>query len=527
MTFEDHRPSDAGLWRWLLPLLAVITLWRLSIAWLLPVTQDEAYYFDWARTLSWGYFDHPPGVALLGLGSLLAPVSTLAARLGTILAATLTLIVLTSFYRNCGLHEHRDLSLALIIAFATLAGLAGGLITTPDTALALCWALALHEALAALQTDRRRWLSAGLATGIGLLSKYTMVLIGPVFMLAIVRADPKALRTPWPYLGGLLALLTFSPNILWNAENDWLTMRFQFGHGFSTDTGELLMNSPPVPTGAESPAAQPDEPFSASERVQGVLGYLGTQAGLWGLIVLPLAAVLAWRWGRPSLRDEVNATLDSRARTLLGAAALFPLVFFGVVATFSEVEPNWPGMYLMGAVPFAVIALRPVWKWALAAAAVNVMLVTLYAFHGATGALPLPDSQQRILRETHGYRELAARMAALPGPVFADRYQIAAMLRFYQPQIGATQWPGIKRPSEYLRGSIAPPVSVEEIRRAGGFQLVTRNAVTPDLPGFRSVSRTELYDCIDGGLVETTTNQEAMPCVKPLHIWRVYHYKPN
>jgi len=526
MHFEEHRSTDANPWRALLGLIAAITVWRLGAAWLLPVTQDEAYYFDWSRTLAWGYFDHPPGVALLGLGTLLAPGSALMARLGTVAASTATLLFLAALYRRCGMRESRDLLLATIISFATLPGLAGGLITTPDSALALCWAAALHEGVAALTGDRRRWLSAGLATGIGLLCKYTMVLIGPVFLWALLRADPRALRTPWPYLGALLALLAFSPNILWNAHNDWVTMRFQFGHGFSTETGQLLDNSLPPPIGTGTRVAQAEEPFTTSERIEGVLGYLGTQAGLWGMLLIPLAAPATWRRRDPSLRTEIAGTLDPKARTLLGTAALFPLLFFGLVASFSEVEPNWPGVYLMAAAPFAAVVLRPVVKWALAAAAANVLVATLYVLHGATSALPLPDSQQRILRETHGYRELAQRVAELQGPIFADRYQTAAMVNFYQPHLRATQWPGLTRPSEYLRGSIAPSVSLDEIRRSGGFHLISRSPSAPNLPGVREMSRTELHDCAGKGLVEVTRDTPARPCRKPLHIWSIYSYTP-
>ena len=47
-------------------LILLVTLWRLALAWLLPVTQDEAYYFDWARSLAWGYFDTHQGSLFWG-----------------------------------------------------------------------------------------------------------------------------------------------------------------------------------------------------------------------------------------------------------------------------------------------------------------------------------------------------------------------------------------------------------------------------------------------------------------------------
>ncbi|MGD8207268.1 MAG: glycosyltransferase family 39 protein, partial [Thiohalocapsa sp.] len=211
--------------------IIVVTVARLAVASVLPVTQDEAYYYHWAHHLAWGYYDHPPGVALLGLGALLEPASALAARLGALCAATATLFVLWRLYLLCGLSSLQQ-TLALTLAATSMPGLVSGIITTPDSALGLCWALALHEGAVALRGDRRRWMSAGLATGLGLLGKYTMVIIGPVFLWALLRSDPRALRSPWPYLGAAAVLVVFAPQLWWNAENDWLTLRFQFGHGF-------------------------------------------------------------------------------------------------------------------------------------------------------------------------------------------------------------------------------------------------------------------------------------------------------
>jgi 4-amino-4-deoxy-L-arabinose transferase-like glycosyltransferase len=498
-------------------LVAGITLWRLAAAHFMPVTQDEAYYFDWARSLAWGYFDHPPGVAFLGLGTWLADASTLAARLGTVIAATLTLLVLIRFYRGCGLTASDDLLLAALLVVTTLPGIAAGVIATPDTALALCWALALHEALPALRGERRRWLSAGLAAGLGLLGKYTMVLMGPVFLWAILWADPKALRTPWPYLGLLLALLVFSPHILWNAQNEWLTMRFQLGHGLSTETGALLEH----PAQGEADSATV---MTLAQRGLSLLEYAATQVALWGLLALVgAAALLARRYPRP-YRTALSQTFDRPARTLLSAAAVFPLLFFALISTFSEVEPNWPVMYLAAAAPLAAVALRRVRRWAVLAAGGNLLLASLYVYHGATAGLPLPDSQNRILRETHGYEALAMEAARLPGPVFAARYQTTAMLNFYQPALGANQWPGITRPSEYLRGRIARAVTPEEIERAGGFWLITVRASAPELDGYEAAKVRELIDCPGMALQDA---DGGMPCARPLHRWRIYRYVPQ
>lgn len=523
MQESERDPAVRDLGRWLWPAIVGMTLWRIAVAWGLPVTLDEAYYYDWARSLAWGYFDHPPGVALLGIGTRLSSASALAARLGTVLAATLTLLVLLRFYRACGLRAGEELLVALVLAFATLPALVSGVVTTPDTVLALCWAIALNEGLAALQGTRWRWLTAGFGTGLGLLGKYTMVLIGPVFLLAVLWADPRALRTRWPYLGGLVALLVFLPNILWNAENHWVTMRFQLGHGFATETGALV--SSPLPSAVrQTPPPERQTPRTPVERVEGVADYLGTQSVLWGFILIPLLLTLRPRRGGSGFRAQLRGTLDDTALELLVTATLVPLGFFGLISGLSNVEPNWPGVYLLSAAPLAAIALRRTPGLTLAAAGLNVLVISVYVIYAATGFPPLPSRLERIARETHGYKELAMRAAQLHAPVFADRYQLTAMLHFYAPGLDVGQWPGITRPSEYLLGAVAKPPSLAVIDRAGGFYLITSRPVSPTIPGFRVHGEQELYDCRDLGL--EAVGGATPRCEKPIHVWHLFRYRP-
>ena len=490
-------------------LIVAITAWRFVIADLLPVTQDEAYYFDWARSLAWGYFDHPPGVALMGAGILLSPGSALLARFGGLIAGAITLWILARFYRSCGLVNRWDLTLALVLVSTTLPGLVGGVITTPDTVLALGWALALHEGERALAGEHRRWLTVGLGVGIGLLGKYTMVLIGPVFLMAIVWTDRKALLTPWPYLGALIALAVFSPNIWWNAQHDWLTMRFQFGHGFSTDVGSL--------SSAPNNGIDTSGLHTMGERLSSLGEYLGTQAVFWGMLLLPLLLV-PWLRKDSSAEARRSPSLRPHARPLLLTATFLPLVFFGAVATFSSVEANWPVMYLLAAAPLAALRLRQASVWTYVAAGVNVTLVGFYALHAATGILPLPDSQNRVLRETHGFEDLAEVAAGLDGPVYADRYQTTAMLRFYRPDLKTTQWPGLTRPSEYLSGRIAPRIDPSQVKAP--FWLVSRFSFPPKIEGLEVDAQRTLFDCPGQPLHETRTS----PCKHPLHIWHLDHY---
>ncbi|MBC7802174.1 MAG: UDP-phosphomannose--protein mannosyltransferase, partial [Gemmatimonadaceae bacterium] len=65
----------------LLALLA-LTLIRLLVAAMTPLSGDEAYYWVWSRALAPGYLDHPPMVALwIGAGTWLAGDTALGVRL--------------------------------------------------------------------------------------------------------------------------------------------------------------------------------------------------------------------------------------------------------------------------------------------------------------------------------------------------------------------------------------------------------------------------------------------------------------
>ncbi len=517
-----------------LGIIVAVTLWRILAAWLTPVAQDEAYYYDWARQLSWGYFDHPPGVALLGLGAQLLPGSPLAARLGTLLVSTLTLLALWRLYHACGIRQQPLLSLSLLLAAASFPGLVSGVLTTPDTVLALFWVLALHEALAALPGQhgarRWRWLSAGAATGLGLLGKYTMVIIGPVFLIALLARDRPGLRTPWPYLGGLVALLVFLPNLIWNAQHDWLTLRFQFGHGFMTDTGALSVPADAL-LGAAAPRAGEHAdatPPEVGARLTGVGSFIAVQLLFWGLpLLVALAAPLTGSPWRRSLA-ELRTGLSVQAQVLLAAAALVPLLLFGTIAAGGSVEANWAALYIVGAAPLLATAVRPLARWAAGAALVNVLLLSLYAAHAATAALPLPHAADRVLRETNGYPALAARVAEMaPGPLFADRYQTVAMLSFYGASASVSQWPGLTRPSEYGLGRLVPIPRLDELR-ATGFTLVVWKYAVPSIPGFRQIEVETLFDCRGLPLhrVPGIAWPDASPCGDDwLHVWRVLRYE--
>ena len=80
-----------------------------------------------------------------------------------------------------------------------------------------------------------------------LLSKYTALFFGPAILIWLVSGAKlrRWLISPWPYLGGLVALAIFAPVILWNADHHWVSFIKQIGRARIADfrlafIGELI-----------------------------------------------------------------------------------------------------------------------------------------------------------------------------------------------------------------------------------------------------------------------------------------------
>ena len=225
-------PNEARLVRdTSLTIVALVALRLVGAAWT-PLTFDEAYYWTWSQHLSPGYYDHPPGVALvIRLGTMIAGNTEFGVRLVSILLA---LPMSFALYRTAAIlfGGQRVAAGATILLNVTLMAAVGTLIVTPDSPLLVASSFVLFFLAKVLQTGRGAWwLAVGAAVGAALLSKYTALFFGVAILIWLVAA-PELRRwfaSPWPYLGGLLAFALFAPVILWNADHQWVSFIKQMG----------------------------------------------------------------------------------------------------------------------------------------------------------------------------------------------------------------------------------------------------------------------------------------------------------
>jgi 4-amino-4-deoxy-L-arabinose transferase-like glycosyltransferase len=397
-----------------LTILALVALRLVAAAWT-PLTFDEAYYWMWSKHLAFGYYDHPPAVAVvIRLGTMVAGDSELGVRLVSILLA---LPMSWAVYRTASIlfGGQRVASTATILLNVTLMAAVGTLIVTPDAPLLVASSFVLFFLAKVLETGRGAWwLAVGAAVGAALLSKYTALFFGPAILIWLVSV-PKLRRwltSPWPYLGGLVALAIFAPVILWNADHQWVSFIKQIGRARIEDfrpafIGELI----------------PTQIAFATPLVF-ILGAMG------------LYALLRRKAGALAARALINATFWTI------------VLYFIWHSLHARVEANWfAPIYPAFAISAAVAANLTRWdmrqqrvvdfcmRWASPA---GILMFALLIVQANTGALTGYRRDATVRSVGVGWRELAGEIEAVrrrvgASCVLAPDYGITGWLAFYLP----------------------------------------------------------------------------------------------
>ncbi|MBN9023682.1 MAG: glycosyltransferase family 39 protein, partial [Rhizobiales bacterium] len=381
--------------------------------------------------------------------------TALGVRAFSVLAAAITSYAIFATARNLGFGMATSARSALWLNATILIG-AGAILVTPDSPSVLFWALAVW-----VMADIRRigegwlWLLVGLFAGLGCLSKYTNLFlgVGAVLWLLLDRDARRWFLSPWLWAGGLVAVLTFLPVLLWNAEHDWISFHKQFGR---------------ISDGGLQP------------RYVGEL--LAAQFGLLNPLIAVFAGLGAWL--------AACALFVRRGGGEGALAFLFllclPLVAYMLVhALHARVQGNWlapvyPALAALAAVAAAGVASRWLKGVARLAAPVGIgvsVLVLLFFM----APLPTPFGQKTPAERFVGWSDLAAgieeRMAATGATWIATAdYGLTGELAFYGP--GAERVQQVDERERFLFDHVAPGttdgpailVLVEQRARLGKFR---------------------------------------------------------
>jgi 4-amino-4-deoxy-L-arabinose transferase-like glycosyltransferase len=227
-----HKAEAPG--RYLILLLVVATVIRIGFGAALGLGVDESYMVASGRALSLGYFDHPPASWWLAWAAshLAGTAAPIVVRLPFILLFGLSTWLMARLGAAIA-DERAGLWAAVLLNLSPVFGVTTGTWVLPDGPLdcaLLGAALCLVHALPAKRHAAWRWWAgAGLCAGMALFSKYSaaLTLLGAFAYLLTSRDHRLWLARPHPYLAALLALLVFSPVIVWNATHHWASFAFQ------------------------------------------------------------------------------------------------------------------------------------------------------------------------------------------------------------------------------------------------------------------------------------------------------------
>ena len=361
------------------------------------IDPDEAYYWLYAQHLAWGYFDHPPVVALLiKSGETLGhgPVYT---RLATVLLSGGTV-----YFGFKALPDYlADVRTYLFVFLSVVLFHVYGFIATPDAALLFFTTLFFYAYKTYLGKETPVH-TAALALSITALlySKYHGVL--PVFFT--VLSNPKLLKKPSAWAAALLVLLLFSPHLWWQYQHDWPTFRYHLSERIAS-------------------------PYAIKKTVN----YIAGQLLIWGPFTT-IPALYFFLKGHRSYSQYERAHLF----TFWGV-----FLFFFISSFRSTIEPHWT----LVAGPSFIILLQGVLKRAslkLKKAYAALSITTIFLLLAGRVLFMLPASPVKKLRafdalaNAPSWTEKLYRFAQGRPVVFFNSYRLPAIYQYYYP--GAKTW---------------------------------------------------------------------------------------
>jgi hypothetical protein len=199
--------------------------------------RDEFYYIAAGEHLALGYVDFPPFVALVtACTRLLLGDSTVALRFFPALAGALVVVLAGLMARELGGGRFAQ-GLAALATLVAPTFLAMGTFLSMDAFDQLFWVSAAYVLLLILKRDELRlWVLFGIFTGLGLLTKVTVLYFGfAVFVALMLTPARRHLLSPWPWIGGAISFVFLLPYVYWQITHGWPTLEFWADYGAKVD----------------------------------------------------------------------------------------------------------------------------------------------------------------------------------------------------------------------------------------------------------------------------------------------------
>ena len=381
--------SDKPIWLFLL----CWTIFNAIQAYTLEVHADEAYYWMYSKFLDWGYFDHPPMVAIfIWLGDQLVH-NEFGLRLVTILSSSTAIYLLWLMLKKYAVNAWPFI---LVVSGVFIIHLYG-FTTTPDAPLFFFTVLFYYLYQKYITDDS--WLLAlliGIVIACLLYSKYHAVLV--IFLTLASNIKLLQRRTFWGIV--VFALILFIPHILWQVQHDFPSLKYHLYDRSATHynpenswlyiPGQLLMAGP----------------------------------------------LIGWFLYYSAFKINIK---DAFIRCLV-VNCVGALLFFFLSTFRGEAQPHWT---LIAFAPLAMLALirfnqNGIPRWFYSLAIINLCLIV---FIRISVMLDLPFiSRVGQIKSYFGYKEWAQKVKAKAGDsymIMSDGFQDPSKYNFYTNSIRA------------------------------------------------------------------------------------------
>lgn len=359
---------------------------------LTELQDDEAYYWVFSQYLDWGYFDHPPMIAVLvKMGYAIFP-NELGVRLFPLLLNIFSLLVIEKLIDK----KNPFLFYAIVLSIAVLQ--LSGFVAVPDIPLIFFTALFFlcYKRFISNFSLLNTFL-LGLSVALLLYSKYHAVLI----VLFVLLSNIKLFTKYQVYLAGIIALLLFAPHLWWQYQHDWVSFRY---HLFESNVND----------------------YKPSFTIEYIIGQLLLPGPIAGFILLPAAFCY-------KTKNEIEKALRF---TLIGI-----YIFFLLSSFRGRVEANWTSPVM---VPLLILShqfLNEQIKWQkmlYKLLPITLALVLFGRIIMLADILPVKAIQERYHTWKAWPTEMREKTKGLP-VIFSNSYQRASKYWFYSGQITLSQ----------------------------------------------------------------------------------------
>jgi len=345
---------------------------------------DEAYYWVYSRHLDWGYFDHPPMIALLIRAGYAIFHNELGVRILVVLINVLTL------WLTWELIPQKHNRLFYLVMGAMGAMQIGGMLAVPDVPLIFFATLYFWVYRRFLgQQSWKNTLLLGISMALMFYSKYHGVLL--VFFTLV--STPSLLRVFKFYIACILTVLLYLPHLYW-----------QYSHGYPSIQYHLVERNAPS--------------YDISYSLDYILGQLLIFGPIAGWLILYYAFICP-------IQSSFERTLKV---CLIGVLAFF------LFSTFKgRVEANWTVMVFTPAVILthqAIIRRRGSWKLLRYLTIATLVVVLITRVYMAWDFLPGVQIRPEIHHNREWAKAIQEKADGRP-VVFLNSYQIASKYMFY------------------------------------------------------------------------------------------------